>query len=57
MATSIEHRGDHAAVDKIKALLKKWPLTLFGTAIVFGIAIGVSIGVYISAQVMALRGF
>ena len=56
MATSIEHAAT-MRVDKIKALLKKWPLTLFGTAIVFGIAIGVTIGVYISAQMMALRGF
>ena len=56
MATSIEHAAT-MRVDKIKTLLKKWPLTLFGTAVVFGVVVGVGIGVYISAQIMALRGF
>lgn len=53
--TSIEHSFVIAG-EKLYRLIRSWPLTLFGTAVVFGLAIGIGIGIYISCQAMAWRG-
>lgn len=54
----IEQEETAVREEKLQGITSRrvWPLTIFGTALVMGLALGIIIGVYIAIDCMIFRG-